>query len=675
MSGRLQQFRGQPFSGGPLPSGSGVGGSLLSAAVHSAIVPATREITYQANIAAPNLVIDPTAALRLYHAGALNDRELKMQLGFHGIDWKPAGGKLSSTDRAWFYWAQLSKPSFDLSEYRKWYRQGLVSPAFLKHVLRRHGFGDQAENKLWIDDYNALPLDVLVHLFWAGLITEDEVIQRAVVDGFLPADTRELLKVMRTIPAPIEALALNNRGVIDNDKLDDILKRHGFMDADIRKAYKDLKFTLPSETMLALFSVREVWDDAVSGRFGYDLERPAEYVHFMNMLGYDWSARMPGAAGGGQADLTWPEAHWRAHWRIMSPEQANRAYHMLRGDPSRPDTWRRPGVRPFTLADLYTTLRIQDYAPGVRDALTEIAYLPLRLVDIRNAVYYLRRNRSFAYESFLDRGHRPEDADLQARMAVEIAKRRRDKAAYQLADAGKAQFLKHILEEYELGMIDRDLALGTLVANGMELEDATLALTNVDLGLQESIVKATIVQARKDYFAGRDSFRGVSDRLANAGMNATRVDQLLTKWQIERGQGRIVLSTESALRLMRRGIISYDEAYRRLINLGWANADALLRLTEVQSLMAEDAVKSLKAYDMERRKQAKEIERLIQEQIRRAEKLQAELRRITPLATVLKWFKGQRVSRDWALNRLLAMGYPEDIAKGYLTEGTNASTE
>ena len=646
---------------------------IISAGISSAINPATREVQYRANARVRNLELDVPHLAKLWHGQALTDENLSTLLSWHGIGWDGIPGNVSLTKYAWSQFLRYSKPSFDLGDYRKWYRQGRVSPAFFKEVFKRHGFGEETERKLFIDDYEAVPLPLLVGLYHAGVIGEQEVIDRAVAAGHRPDDTRELLKVMQAYPAPMELLALANRQVISGQQLDDSLKRLGMIDPAVRKQYKDLRFALPSESMLTLCSVREVWDEQVAARFGYDAELPRDYVHFMNMLGYDWSAYMPGRQQPGGRDLTWPEAYWRAHWRVNSPEQGYRMFHMLRGDPNDPATWRFPGVRPFTRDDLETTLKINDYAPGIREALINIAYLPMRLVDIRASVRYLRQPQAWAYEQFLDRGHRPEHAAVQARLAVAMAKRQNNKAVHQVADNAKRQFLNHMLKEYGLGMIDRDTAINTLVGSDMDLADATTAVTNIDLEAQEAIVTATIAQARKDYFAGRDSFQGVWARLSSAGMNQRRIDEQLTKWKIERGQGRIVLSTETALRLMRKGIITYDEAYRRLINLNWANADALLRLSEVQFLMQEDVARELQAQQMDRRRQAKEVERLVREMQARIEKLQGELRRNTPITTVLKWLKGGRVNADWARNRLLAMGYSADVADQYIKEALSGT--
>ena len=140
-------------------------------------------------------------------------------------------------------------------------------------------------------------------------------------------------------------------GFISEAKKNEELAKLGYTAEQIVLLDK-LTEAYPSASDIIRFAVREVFNEEVVGKYGYDQDIPKTYLEWAKKLGLS------------EEFAKW---YWRAHWEIPSPSQAI-------------ELLSRGIIEP---EDLDTILKIHDIAPYWRPRLLALAYDPYTRVDVR----------------------------------------------------------------------------------------------------------------------------------------------------------------------------------------------------------------------------------------------------------------------------------------------------
>lgn len=399
------------------------------------------------------------------------------------------------------------------------------------------------------------------------------------------------------VPAPGELLTLLNRGAIDNDLFSRWLQRNGMYEPRARAAFESLRYQLPGPSDLVMFALREAWDPQVVQRFGYDLEYPAELTYWMAQNGFAGDARTPAQIAAGVPPVSWPQFFWRVHWQPLAAGQLYEMFQRLR-----PGRIARLGpefanVRPFTLNDVRTGLKVLDYPVPFRDQLTAIAFRQPRLIDLTKMVDLGVVDLPELIELHRDLGYDPTTAAVRASFVWRDRARQRTKTLRGNARAG-------LMEAYRIGAITRrqtaiqlyiltfaGLPLGeqfaqlppAFQATTAESEPAIVAaLADEDRKVEVAHIKQVLATVQKRFLTGLYSPADVTATLRAAGMADVRIGQYLARWQVQLAGPRMFASTAQIVRWLKQGLIPLDVARQYLSNLGWAPGQLVFVLAEAQ---------------------------------------------------------------------------------------------
>ena len=287
--------------------------------------------------------------------------------------------------------------------------------------------------------------------------------------------------------------------------------------------------------------------------------------------------------------------------------------------------------------------------------------------------------RDWAREQLLDRGTHPDD--VEAVLDLWAIQRERHRLLWARAVDRRLFFdqIKITLQIYSIGGITQREALDRLSATGLAPRVVELLVRQAELRVEVGRLQESIRAIRRAFFEGRLS--GVApglgpsplrQALLDLGVTPDRASRYEATWKVAMGDGRKRLTTERILGLHRRGLLTAEQALERLLNLGWARADALLWLGEAQIQIAEGRSRAVQAAERQSRSAAREAESALRRLQAETRRLQAELRRITPISTLQRWFVRGRIGEEYFLRRLRAQGYPPDESEQYLQDARDA---
>lgn len=227
---------------------------------------------------------------------------------------------------------------------------GLVAGTFLGGLLD-YLFEPVRRELAKITLWGEVSVSEIVDLWVRGIITEEEAIERLKGWGIAPDKAKQLYqKAVSTIDA-VDVMRLWRLGKISLEERNKRLKSLGFQEEDF-KLLEELTLVYPSADDIIRFAVREVFNEEVVRKYGYDSDIPKEYLDWARKLGLSEE---------------FAKMYWRAHWEIPSPSQAIEL--LSRGiiDPE----------------DFDTVLKIHDIAPWWRPRMLALAFDPYTRVDIR----------------------------------------------------------------------------------------------------------------------------------------------------------------------------------------------------------------------------------------------------------------------------------------------------
>lgn len=636
----------------------GLGMSFISAALDGAKqhVRQASMFNFQPGIPEVGDLID------LINRNQIHEFNASKYLGYHGITWWPnaplfPGVRYTDEQRQkrdiFDTLIKSKRTQIPIPFALGMYRSGYISPATLRELLTKVGaFEDQ-----WMEVARSTfePLDVGV------------------------------LQVAR------------NRGIISAGDYNTMLRRNGYGYPDVRKIIDSLREAIPPITDLIRFAIRDVWDPTVvKNRRLFD-DLPPQLASIAAKQGLFGNSGIPIPGFGGGRNAKWSEVYWASHWQEVAAGQSFQMFHRLR--PDRIARYRAQGfdVQTFGIDDLRRNLKIADYAPGDRDYLAAIAYAPMRLIDIR-ALYtqhyrwrtddlFAERlgiaggnrvapyDRDWAIGQLRDRGLHPDDAAASVDL-VETNIQTQDEAPirnYRRSLVTKT--ISQVTSAYRIGLLGRTLALDRLVQVGLDRVTANQTLDLADLESARKIVDAAVRGIRSDYFNGTITEQEARSALTASGAGASGVDSYMALWTVQRNRTRRTATTQQLLKWLEEGLITQAEVIRRLGNLGWAQADQLTMLREVQLKLSQLRAKVMSSQQLQQRTRAKELAAASRQSQSDQKAIVSQLRQTMPRTDILRWLREGLVGRDWAIARLREQRYPEASIVLWIEEAAIAQSK
>ena len=324
------------------------------------------------------------------------------------------------------------------------YRRGSMSAEDMRNGLAMHGFTDQAIGWLLeVSKSKAGVGDLLTGLYRETLTTENYM-GKMREHGF---DEDEILLFMQNARQQLGVGEVVNawfRKELDDGEIRNRLSKLGYNSEDIGLILETAP-PIPGAGDLVRMGLREAFRDDIAAEWSYDEDFPPQLAYWMERQGYD---------------PQWATYYWRAHWSLPSLSQGF-------------EMFQRRVIDHETLQIL---LRVSDIPQFWREKLTAISYNPLTRVDVRRMYGLGVLDRDGVYESYLDTGYSPENAEAMTEFTLLYE----NPDGSSKLDDYKELTRSVITQGYRKGVISRDQAVTRLMSIGYLTEDINILLSIAD---------------------------------------------------------------------------------------------------------------------------------------------------------------------------------------------------
>lgn len=346
-----------------------------------------------------------------------------------------------------------------------------------------------------------------------------------------------------------EAVQLRRRGEIDANEYLALLRLNGVLDLTVAERLYKLSEYIPSTTDIFQWVVKDVANVSYVDLAGLDEDFEESWNDTFQM----WAD----ANGVSKQQIQY---EYRAQWKLPSRTQVDSFVHRLR--PGRVD----PALA-FTTDQAREVYKLDDIPAGFRDRMLAVSYLPINRTDIQASYIAGSMPEAEVVERFQDLGYSLGDA----KSLTEFTK---TKAEQQIQGSMGAWTRRRITTEYVAGSIDRDEAeklMGRTVKDKVRVADS---LDDADTIRRALARKQCIKSFKKRYMNGEFDALGVRVELLNIGLNVGVARTLVEGWECELKSKHKEPTVKMLCDWVKNGLISVDDIYKRLINLGYSDIDA-----------------------------------------------------------------------------------------------------
>jgi len=432
------------------------------------------------------------------------------------------------------------------------YRMGSMSRADMELGLSMHGFTDQAMGwLLTATKSRAGVADLLTGLYRENL-TNTQYTSKMQSFGFDPDEIALFRDNARTLLGVGELVSAWFRGSVSEAGLGGRLGTLGYDEGDI-ELIKTTARPIPGANDLVRMGLREAFRDDIAAQWSYDQDFPAPLGTWMEKLGYN---------------PEWATYYWRAHWALPSLSQG---FEMFQRRIINRDT-------------LQTLLRVSDIPQFWREKLTAISYNPLTRVDVRRMYGLGVLDRDGVYESYLDTGYSPGNAEAMTEFTLLYENPDGSSKLDDYKDLSRSV----ITQAYRKGVITREQAVTRLMSLDYKTEDIEILLSIAEF--QQAVADApdSMPEYQRDiksiiekaYVARVISETDAKSYLASVGYSETDADYALSAvdFWYELDQTSETLKTVGEV-YMRRGI-NRSDVMSRLGRLGLPSEMTQQKLAE-----------------------------------------------------------------------------------------------
>jgi len=377
-----------------------------------------------------------------------------------------------------------------------------------------------------------------------GYIDEEKLKERLKAHGFAEDKVQELLDLERRLLTAEELVVAKWRKLFSEDEEEnnkrylEEMKKLGFTEEDAKKFEAIRKF-YPSPADFIRFAVREVFNEEVVKQFGYDEEYPEAIEEYAKKAGMDPEV------------LRW---YWRAHWDLPSPSAGYTMLHRLHPDVLDVigEKYKKLGLDPEDLkTDINTVdtlLKIADIPSYWRKRLLAISYPPLDRVDLRR-IYVLGLIGDEELEARLrELGYAPDDAKLM----VQFYKQ------YKMSQE-KDLTTSYIKKALYYKKIDEEKAKELLQDLGYDETEADLIVYLWKMEEEEDELKDRIDTIKTLYETGVISYEEAITQLDHLNLPALYRDKVMAEMERLRKRKIRLPSKTDVLNWFKKGIIDEEE--------------------------------------------------------------------------------------------------------------------
>ena len=308
------------------------------------------------------------------------------------------------------------------------------------------------------------------------------------------------------------------RGIIDEGRLYERMRELGYTDTRTQEIVQTWE-VIPGPQDLFRMVAKEAFEPDMYQRLGLGAEFPTEQLQWLQRQGIN---------------EYWAMKYWIAHWEQPSIQQGFEMLH-------------RGVIDNSELDMLFRAVEIPSYW---RDRLTQIAYMPFTRVDVRRMHEQGVLTDEQLLRSYLDLGYDAEKALAMAEFTIRY-------------NAGNDKELTRstIVSSFEKGLIDRGTASDLLQDCGYSEDLADYYLTYAEYK-QEQETQDILFENIEDRYLINQISEGEARNLLNSmGMNSSKVEAYLDKWNLKRYRYDQVPTKEELADWLSKGIIT-ESQYR-----------------------------------------------------------------------------------------------------------------
>jgi len=368
-------------------------------------------------------------------------------------------------------------------------------------------------------------------------------------NGYCPPWQHLLVDATRTRPNVGESISLHLRGKLTLEELQQRLRGNGVLHQGERNLFLELANFIPPPTDLTSFMVRDIADEEVVKKYGYDESFNVKFAGRIK----DWAR----AQGMTEDQFRYV---WRAHWRLVSPTQGFEMLHRL-----------RPGAVPNEIvteeADVLQLLEVDDYPPFWRRRLMAISYRPLTRVDTQRAYFIGSLDLADVKESYLDQGYDEKRATVMQNFTRRLRVRW---IRSQLGLPGPAA----LAGMYADRLIDRAELTRETAAYGFDAADVQLAVDAAEQRRRLGRKKKALAALRTRYMAGMVPNGDAIALLVRRGFPGGDAQQIVTDLEEERSLLGRHITVRPLCRMADRGVITREDYLLALMRLGFRAREA-----------------------------------------------------------------------------------------------------
>jgi hypothetical protein len=524
----------------------------------------------------------------------------------------------------------------DLGQVIRDYYRGYVNETDLNFNLQRAGLRRKPDrDRVLSPGYNWSPIDVM-KLFRGGIIGADEYDGSLKSSGIVRDEDRERLNAIAD-PIPITTIVARlNRGQIDEGEARRLLALAGIVNESHQSALLGLRYVLPGPELLSQWANVALWNEDFARRYELDegYEDSPLATFYAKAQGVTQSPPLPGQPAG---STDWFKLMYRSKNEMPSFVDCLHMQRRLRADPNNPNRAIVGNVPPWTLQNTLDVMKMKGLTPFFTRAMeAALVYEPLNLRFINHLLEPFLMHEEFAAQwtpiigpperwvkaAMLDHGYRPEICDAAAAGLIQQGKDSAELEAKNNRVRLRSENRNSVLRDYELGTITRARAIEWAQDKFMSAELAEQEVDLIDYKVNHNIIARKVKTIRDEYFGGKLDLATTGNELTAVGITDERKRQYLEEWSWERTEKTRMLTTQEILQAVKTGMLAPHVALQRLTNLGWAQADAMLRVSAAQQSLATAQQKTAAAQATKQRAQAEKLHR---EQLATAKAQAAEL--------------------------------------------------
>ena len=441
----------------------------------------------------------------------------------------------------------------------------------------------------------------------------------------------------------------------------------GCHENDSEKILKTTQFIPPPSDLLR-FSVRDVFTNNVDLQKELDSEYDeiASIVPWAKAQGILEKTELAGLPDDAMRDVL--KMYWRAHWGLISPTQGYEGFHRLRKDRLNRFTNLIPDIKEFGWTELNQLLKMSDYLPSQRKVLAAISSKQLGRIDLRRLYNDGVMAKDELTEQFKDLGY----VDADVKMLVDWSEKQKtdkEKKEKEKKDAKRyGKFIASIYTSYETGSISRQEALQFLLSYDVEDVEAVANLNAIDIRINNKRVQYLIKMIKDEFFLGLYKPLIAYEELTQGGVDSIRANNYVILWQRQLSRPRRMVSINTIIDWLKRGLLSFEDAKNRLHNLGLKDEDTLLYLEmsrmDIQKQINLEQAKQAKT----EQQRADEAKRLEKEARANKKSAIADLKSYSPISKIGKWIVEGLMSIEEAILRMQFMEVPQADIERYLIE-------